>query len=541
VGRSTGQIVLLLDRSRSMLAADAEPTRFVLARHLAADVIDRAQGAAIAIVSFASDARIDLPLSRDPSPLREQLDALEPEQDARSGTELARGLMLAMDCFASRFVGPKRLIVLTDGETHEPVSLAGVRIPKDVDVLFLGIGDSIRGARIPLKPGGNDGRPDSPQYLTYEGRTVWTKSQPRNLQDLAHRLNGQSQMITSLAEGRRIILTVRGDVQKSLRWEQQATATPIYSPLLLAALVFLVLESLLPSLERPRVVGRSPDRATGPGGNLRSGNGITIAVGCNSPRPPSGGEGSGVRAATTAGTIAIACLAMLALCFGGGASPPPDIADTYNRGVEAYRNAAWPEAEAQFRRALASGEEPTSSQACFNLANTQYQWVRKGGMSKQEAMSRLEESIACYRRCIQQNQRPADARANLQIVYALLKHIGNQEPKNKQSGNDDKDQGTASPPSRSSNRPAERGEGGQPPQSGEKPSPKNSAGDPSKPDKPSQTATSASLDATGGQTQDKLTDSAAEAELRRIRDSARRRGQGKKPTLAGPTVPGLPW
>jgi hypothetical protein len=514
VGRSTEQIVLLLDRSRSMLAADAEPTRFGLVRLLAEDVIDRAQGAAIAIVSFASDARIESPLSRDQHQLREQLEALEPEQDARSGTELARGLVLAMDCIASRFVGPKRLIVLTDGETHEPVSLVGVRIPKGVDVLFLGIGDSINGARIPLKPGENDGLPDSPQYFTYEGKTVWTKSHPENLKDLAHRLNGQSQMIASAAEGSRIISSARGDVQELLRWERLSTATPVYSPLLCGALALLVLESLLPSVDRLgwRGYSRRPDRHV---------------------------------------TIAIAFLAVLS--FLSGASPTTEnqakdsafrgleIAETYNRGVEAYQSAAWQEAEVQFRRAMA-GEEPISCQACFNLANTQYQWVRKGGMSKQEAMSRLEECIACYRRCIQENQRAADARANLQIAYALLKQIEKQEPNNRQSGGDDNEQGSASPPPASNNRRAERGEADKPRQSGEKPSPNSSAGDASKLDKPGQTAMSALPDLTGGEMKDKLTDQAADDELRRIRDQSRRHGRGKKPVPAALTVPGgLPW
>jgi hypothetical protein len=225
---------------------------------------------------------------------------------------------------------------------------------------------------------------------------------------------------------------------------------------------------------------------------------------------------------------------MLVFCFASGASPLPEIAETYNRGVEAYRSAAWQEAEAQFRLAMASGEEPISRQACFNLANTQYQWVQKGGMSKQEAMSRLEECIACYRRCIQENQRPADARANLQIVYALLKQIENQEPKNRQSGSDDKGQDSASPPS--NNRRAERGNGDKPPQSGEKPSPKSSAADASKLDQPG-----APPDVIEGETQEKLTDGAAEDELRRIRDQARRRGARKKPTMVGPTVPALPW
>jgi Ca-activated chloride channel family protein len=501
-GRSSEQIVLLLDRSRSMLAADAEPTRFGLARRLAADVIDRSQGAAIAIVSFAGDARIESLLSRDDRQLREQLDALDPEQDADSGTLLAPGLMLAMDSFAWRFPGPKRLIVLTDGETHAPVSLSGVTIHKGVDVLFLGIGDSNNGARIPLKR--HDGLADSPQYLTYKGKTVWTKSHPEILQALARQLNGQSQMISSLAEGSRIIAAARGDVQSSLRWERLATATPIYAAFLFAALVLLVLEAVLPAVDR-----------------------LSWLCGFRRRHRPS--------------TIPIALLSIMVLCFVSGASPRPEIADAYNHGVQAYRRAAWQEAEAQFRRAMAGAEETFSCRARFNLANAQYQWVRAARMSKQEAMSRLEECIACYRRCIQENERPADARANLQIVYALLKHIENQKPDSRESGGDDADHGSASPPGRSDYGRAEPGEGDKAHPPGEQSGPNRSAGDASKPDKPGQREMPPAPDVSAGERQDKWTDAAAEDELRRIRDQARRRGNGKKRVLAGLPAGGLPW
>lgn len=501
-GRSSEQIVLLLDRSRSMLAADAEPTRFGLARHLAADVIDRSQGAAVAIVSFAGDARVESPLSRDDRQLREQLDALDPERDASPGTLLTQGLMLAADCFATRFVGPKRLIVLTDGETQEPVPLAGVTLPKGVDVLFLGIGDSQNGARIPLKKGETDNRFDSPQYLTHEGKTVWTKAHPEILRALARQLGGRSEIITSVREGSQVISAARGEVPEPLRWERLQTATPIYATFLSGALALLVVESLLPTVWSLCWFGASRRHRR-----------------------------------TTTPIV----LSMLGLCFLSGASPRPGLAETYNRGVEAYRSAAWQEAEAQFRQVIETGEEPFSSRARFNLANTLYQRVRAARMSKQEAMSRLEECIACYRRAIQDNERPADARANLQIAYTLLKRIENQEATDRQSGRDDADQGSASPPETSQRR-GERGEGDKLPPPGERPGSNGNAGDASKPNKPDQPATSPPADATGGQVQNDLTDAAAEDELKRIRDQARRRGSGKKPVLARPTIPGgLPW
>jgi hypothetical protein len=520
VGRSSEQIVLLLDRSRSMLADDAEPSRFELAVRIAEQVIDQAQGSAIAIVSFASDARIESPLSRDDRQLRDRLLAMKPEQGERSGTLLAQGLNVAANCFAMRFAGHKQLIVLTDGETHGQESLAGVDIPRDVDVLLLGIGDSVKGSRIPLKPNEDDGRRGSPRYFAHQGKTVWTKSQPQNLNDLARRLNGRHRMVASLADASRVASALRGDVRDSLRWDRLATAAPIYSPLLIAALVLLVAESFLPAL------ARSPRHATSRRDRLNA------AVG--------------------------AVLAALIVCCVGGASPPPDsatesaldrrqIGQIYNRGVEAYRGAAWHEAEARFRRAMASRDGEISARSCFNLANTQYQLVRAGGMSKREATARLEESIELFRRCIHEQRRPADARANLQIAYALLKQIERQELNNRrpdgngdEAGSDDEDEGSSMPPPHGDRQPPGDGQSST---SGGKTRHASTSSDPRpETDRAGQDSKSPPPGSTGDSTPDKWTDAEAEEELRQFAGHARRRGRGKADGQAAPFVPsGLPW
>ncbi len=69
-GRARGRapwrdIVVCLDVSRSMLAADIAPTRLARARHEVRALAGRARGDRLALVAFAGDARLLVPLTRD--------------------------------------------------------------------------------------------------------------------------------------------------------------------------------------------------------------------------------------------------------------------------------------------------------------------------------------------------------------------------------------------------------------------------------------------------------------------------------------------
>jgi hypothetical protein len=228
--------------------------------------------------------------------------------------------------------------------------------------------------------------------------------------------------------------------------------------------------------------------------------------------------------------------ALFICCFAGGANPRAltsrEAARIYNQGVEAFRRGAWSEAEKRFRETMSGGEGPLSRFARFNLANTQYERTRRGGMSKQQARSRLGEAIELYRQCLFEGQRPDDARANLQIAYSLLKRIEDHEPTREPPG-EDRDGGTSSnpPPDQQTTRERERG---QPDETdGDKPG----QGDPSGPRVPG--GGSAAVP----QSPDDRSDAEVDDELRRIDDAARRRTPAKQKQENNPTttVVRLPW
>jgi hypothetical protein len=384
--RSSEQIVLLLDRSRSMRAEDAQPSRFGLAASIAREVVNGSPGAAIGVVSFATDARIDSPLTRDARELHLRLQALKPEQNAQAGTSLERGLRLAADCFAKPLVGRKRLIVLSDGETHDEASLAGIEMPPEVDVFFLGIGDPKNGARIPLEPDERQG--EQTEYFAYEGHSVWTRSRPEKLEELSQRLKGSYALVGSSSEALQILSAQGSGVPDSRQWEQRTTAMPIYGRICCGALMLLLAECLL-------LAGSLPKQ----------------------------------RIAVSWATAVFLCL-----CAGGAAPPATgaqarrEAAKLYNQGVDAYRRGKWQEAETRFRQARTAAEPEISRRSRFNLANANCELARRGGRSRREAESLLTEAIDLYRQCIADDQRPDDARANLQIAFSLLKQIKAREP-----------------------------------------------------------------------------------------------------------------
>lgn len=157
-------IVLLLDMSQSMRAADVPPTRFDRARQATVDLIDDLRsrpGFRVAVVAFAADAALVCPLTEDLDYLRFRLGNLSlddpppgirPRTNARSGTSFAaalRGLLSAHDPQARGF---QDAILLSDGD--DPGGLAGfldalAEVEQaGVAVYTLGIGDPQSGANI---------------------------------------------------------------------------------------------------------------------------------------------------------------------------------------------------------------------------------------------------------------------------------------------------------------------------------------------------------------------------------------------------------
>jgi tetratricopeptide (TPR) repeat protein len=113
-------VVIAIDVSTSMDVSDVAPSRLRRALRSAERAVDEAQGVRFALVVFAGEAFIALPLTQDRDAVRTYLRALDSETISVRGSELDRGLAAAGRAFDPRSSRPRTVLLLTDGEHHGP-------------------------------------------------------------------------------------------------------------------------------------------------------------------------------------------------------------------------------------------------------------------------------------------------------------------------------------------------------------------------------------------------------------------------------------
>ena len=183
-------LLIALDVSDSMLAEDVAPSRLERAKLEIERIVEARRGDRVGLVVFAGEAFLQCPLTTDRGALRLFLDTADPEQVAVQGTDFARALDVADAAFNAASDGdgqqrPRALLVVSDGENHEPgLGDAADALREDgVEVLALGVGTD-EGAPVPdVRRGQRVGVRTDRQ----SGQTVVTQFEEGALRDLAGR------------------------------------------------------------------------------------------------------------------------------------------------------------------------------------------------------------------------------------------------------------------------------------------------------------------------------------------------------------------
>lgn len=155
VSRSGLDLVIALDVSDSMLAQDVAPSRLERARHELRQMTEQLQGDRVALVTFAGDAFVQMPLTRDRSAFRMFLDVASSDQIPTPGTDFLAMLTVVQQAFARSDDADDRsrvVLVVSDGENHVDGISSVVRDMRanGLEVFTLGIGGR-EGARIPTR------------------------------------------------------------------------------------------------------------------------------------------------------------------------------------------------------------------------------------------------------------------------------------------------------------------------------------------------------------------------------------------------------
>jgi Ca-activated chloride channel family protein len=188
MGRSGRDLMVLLDLSRSMNAADGERTRLTLAKQLVSDLLASSPGHRVGLVVFGGSAFLQLPLTTNYAAFERFLAAASTDDIGDPGTDLSNALSAAAAAFAHDGErGYQSILLVSDGESGPgdigPVlaRLRKARIP----VIAVGVG-STEGAPVPADSS------EAPEKWHRDniGRIVRSRLEEGDLRRAARETNG---------------------------------------------------------------------------------------------------------------------------------------------------------------------------------------------------------------------------------------------------------------------------------------------------------------------------------------------------------------
>jgi Ca-activated chloride channel family protein len=177
-------VILIMDVSKSMLAEDLKPNRLERARQLMSLLIDRLSDNRLGLIWFAGRAYLQMPLTTDLSAAKLYLQTAGPDAVPTQGTVIGEALKLAGTAFNTQENKYKAIILISDGEDHDPEALEVVKrlVQSGVMINTVGVG-SPEGSSI-YDPATGTVKKDA------AGNTVISKLNEEQLRSLALQGNG---------------------------------------------------------------------------------------------------------------------------------------------------------------------------------------------------------------------------------------------------------------------------------------------------------------------------------------------------------------
>ncbi|HEX9050563.1 MAG TPA: VWA domain-containing protein [Anaeromyxobacter sp.] len=279
-------LVIVLDASRSMLAADVAPDRLGRAKLELSALLDGLAGDRVALVPFAGEAWVACPLTTDYAAAKLFLRSIEPQAMPRQGTGLAEALDRAREALllaSGRAARSRVVLVVSDGEDHEGNVASAARALADagVRIFALGVGTA-EGAPVPPRPGARARR-----------ETAVTRLDPVTLRLLADVGRGELYGAGGAGGG---LAPFRAELDKMERTELEGRVALVYEDrYALAAFPAFLL--LLAGLLLPEGRSRSRSRSVSESGPRVSGSRSGRPAASPLPLAAPGGEGQGEGAA----------------------------------------------------------------------------------------------------------------------------------------------------------------------------------------------------------------------------------------------------
>lgn len=234
------EVVVAMDVSNSMMAADVEPTRLSKAKQVVGSLCSRLRNDKVALVVFAGNAFLQMPMSADNVSVRMFLDAISTGMIPTQGTSIAEALNISSSSFSAQKDVKRAVVLITDGEDHEGgvEDALGELKKKGVSVYVLGIG-STKGSPIKM---GNDYMRDM------DGNVVITRLNEDMCRQIAGTAGGSYIHIDNSNSAQDQLVDELNHLQRSeLSSNAYEEHYDLFPWLAIAVLVLLVMEVVLQS------------------------------------------------------------------------------------------------------------------------------------------------------------------------------------------------------------------------------------------------------------------------------------------------------
>lgn len=187
VEQTGSDIVIALDISMSMLVKDVPPNRLSRAVRFANDLIKSIPGERYGLVFFAGSAYTQMPLSEDARVASLFLQNADPSQASNQGTAVGDAIELATSMFDDAPDRGRAIIIISDGEDHDPNTLEKIQkaVEQKIYIITVGVGTT-QGGTMSDRSFIQDG-----VIKDQEGRPVISKFNPQFLQKVAQESGGE--------------------------------------------------------------------------------------------------------------------------------------------------------------------------------------------------------------------------------------------------------------------------------------------------------------------------------------------------------------
>ncbi|MEP6466247.1 MAG: VWA domain-containing protein [Parafilimonas sp.] len=239
-------VMVALDVSKSMWAEDTKPSRLDAAKQFVNALIDGMNNNRVGLVLFAGRAFLQMPLTSDFSVAKLYVSNASPDAVPMQGTVVGNALQLCENSLDTKEKKYKAIVLISDGEDHDPHSTDVLQQLSDDGVIVYTVGvGSVDGAPI-MEPGASTYKTDA------NGQTVISKLNETELMQIAQQTGGNYQHLDNVySTANKIASSLNGMEKKAIETQgDMKQYASFYYLFVLMALLILIAEIFIPETKR---------------------------------------------------------------------------------------------------------------------------------------------------------------------------------------------------------------------------------------------------------------------------------------------------